>query len=780
MMAIDLKKQIAGMNSGKIVFLFTWLNLILIPFISAQPKPVHNLQFDKLASVWDEAIPLGNGTVGALIWQKDERLRFSLDRVDIWDLRPMKGLHRPEFSFDWVHQQVLKNDYKPVQEYFDGPYDREPAPSKIPAGALEFVVKEGVVVKNVELDLQKALCTVKWSNGSSMKSYVHASLPVGWFKFENWEGEMHPELIPPRYEGEITKGVEVNSVVGDDLARLGYKGGKVEKKGNEITYTQEGWGGFIYQMHVKWKNTGKNTWEGLWSISSHYPNKATSPKAVENVNKFSKDGFEKQLVAHTKWWSDFWKRSSLRIPDPLLEKQWYLEKYKFGSVARAGAPPISLQAVWTADNGRIPPWKGDFHHDLNTQLSYWPAYSGNHLEQAMGYLDHLDENKENYKRYTRQFFGKNGIAVPGVTTLDGTEMGGWIQYSLSPTVSAWLAQHYYLQWKYSMDRDFLKNRAYPWFKEVCIFLEEITSIGTDGYRKLPISSSPEINDNKITAWFHDNTNYDLSLMKFAFQTGAELAGELGYTSEKQRWQKVLSEFDDYALTDKHELMFAKTLPYNVSHRHLSHLMAIHPLGLIKWEDGQKSQSIINNTIKQLEEIGPDLWCGYSYSWLGNLNARAKDGEGAAKALRIFASAFCLPNSFHANGDQTKSGYSKFTYRPFTLEGNFAFAAGVQEMLLQSYAGFIEIFPAIPDSWKDVSFKDLRTEGAFLVSAEKSNGNVDQIQIHSEKGGKVTVKVPFEKWALAPGNKAREVAKEAGMVTLEIEAGGKAVIRNMGN
>jgi alpha-L-fucosidase 2 len=77
--------------------------------------------------------------------------------------------------------------------------------------------------------------------------------------------------------------------------------------------------------------------------------------------------------------------------------------YKFGSAARKDAPPISLQAVWTADNGRLPPWKGDFHHDLNTQLSYWPSYSGNHLEEGIGYLNHLDSNKENYKRYTKRF-----------------------------------------------------------------------------------------------------------------------------------------------------------------------------------------------------------------------------------------------------------------------------------------------------------------------------------------------------------------------------------------
>ena len=101
--------------------------------VHAQPAQQHNLHFDKLANVWDEALPLGNGTIGALIWEREGKLRFSLDRADVWDMRPMAGLHREEFKYKWVQEQVRKKDYKRVQQYFDAPYDREPAPSKIPA-----------------------------------------------------------------------------------------------------------------------------------------------------------------------------------------------------------------------------------------------------------------------------------------------------------------------------------------------------------------------------------------------------------------------------------------------------------------------------------------------------------------------------------------------------------------------------------------------------------------------------------------------------------------------
>lgn len=743
----------------------------------AQQETAHDLQFKSLPKQWDEAIPLGNGMLGALVWQKDDHLRFSLDRADLWDLRPMKGLHRPEFSYQWVMRQIDKKDYGPVQQYFDEPYEAEPAPSKIPGGALEFNIKNWGAVQSVQLHVPTALCEVKWTNGTILKTFVSATHPVGWFRFEHLNQEFSPQLIAPRYQGGAS--TAGGSVAGDDLARLGYPQGVVSRTGNSITYQQQGWGGFSYQITVQWKQVDAGTVEGTWSISSKYPDQVAGPAAPLVSAAALARGYVADYAAHTDWWRNFWSKSTIHVPDALLEKQWYLEQYKFGSASRPGAPPISLQAIWTADNGRLPPWKGDFHNDLNTQLSYWPAYSGNHLDEGMVFLDFLDKTKANYQRYTKLYFNAPGLAVPGVTTLDGTEMGGWIQYSLSPTVACWLGQHYYLQWRYSMDRAFLSKRAYPWIRDVATFIENITVLDADGHRKLPHSSSPEINDNDISAWFPQNTNYDLSLMKFTFKAAAELAGEQGLQTEKAHWESVLSQFGGYAVTPNHELMFAPSMAYNQSHRHFSNMLAIHPLGLIKWEDGAEAQSIIKNSISLLDKIGPDYWCGYSYSWLANMKARAKDGDGAVKDLTIFVKAFCSPNSFHLNGDQTASGYSKFTYRPFTLEGNFAFAAGLQEMLLQSYAGFIEVFPAVPSKWKDISFDSLRAEGAFLISAKKAEGKVTEVKIIAEKGGITKLKLPFKVWKAINQKNIDIKVVDQDFISLSCKPGGVVVLQNAG-
>ena len=745
------------------------LSCISISIVAtAQPSPQHNLKIDSLSKQWDEGIPLGNALIGALVWQKDNQLRMALDRADLWDQRPMKGLHREEFSYDWVFQKVIQGDYAPVQQYFDHPYDREPAPSKIPGAALEFDITQLGNKAKVELNISNAECTIAWPSGTRMRTLVHATAPVGIFRFDNVPENFIPQLIAPRYQGEVVN--TGNPVGGDDLARLGYPQGSIQSQPNSLLYEQEGWGGFRYKVYVKWKKAGKTGIEGVWTIES--TNGTEQPGApIKSADSLLQLGYQRAAQAHTNWWKQFWSASSIRIPDTVIEKQYYLEQYKFGSAARATAPPISLQAVWTADNGRIPPWKGDYHHDLNTQLSYWPSYTANHLSEAMGYLNHLDQNKANYMRYTKRYFGKDGLAVPGVTTLDGTEMGGWIQYSLSPTVSSWLTQHYYLQWRYSMDTSFLKNRAYPWAREVARFIEQITFLNREQERQLPISSSPEINDNRLSAWFRQLTNYDLALLKFALQKAAEMANELQLPNEAARWQSLEQQLPSFALSKTTSLQFSRTLPYNESHRHFSHLMAIHPLGLIQVDDGVDAQRTIQNTIHELDSIGAAAWCGYSYSWLANLKAWARDGEGAARALTIFATAFTSTNSFHLNGDQTGKGYSGFTYRPVTLEGNFAFAAGVQEMLLQSQAGYIDIMPAVPRAWQNAAFNQLRTQGAFLVDAKRVDGKLKWVRIYAEAGGNTNVRLGEGNWVISKSKDVSIDFEKGGMATLRSNKGG---------
>jgi len=179
-------------------------------------------------------------------------------------------------------------------------------------------------------------------------------------------------------------------------------------------------------------------------------------------------------------------------------------------------------------------------------------------------------------------------------------------------------------------------------------------------------------------------------------------------------------------------------------------MAFHPFNLITCEGDQTDRQRIAASLAQWDKFGTDYWCGYSFSWMSCLRARVGDAESALRNLDIFVKAFILRNGFHANGDQTKSGFSKFTYRPFTLEGNFLAMQAVHEILLQSWSPtpgrrdteVIRIFPAAPWRWHDASFTDLRAEGGYRVSAKRENNATTWFRIVAGRKGIVRVRDNF--------------------------------------
>ena len=192
------------------IFKFQLLPLFIV-LVSCSPKGKtqkitfsnHDLVSTSLAESWDEGLPLGNGFIGALVWEKEGNLRMSLDNVNLWDLRPMKNLNTPNYKFSWVYEQWKNDTYNEVQKNFDVPYDKSPAPSKIPGAGMEFdIASFGKVISN-KLSVANAIAEVKWENGVVFNSFVQATEQVGWFSFKGVETGFKPMLIPPAYN---TKG----------------------------------------------------------------------------------------------------------------------------------------------------------------------------------------------------------------------------------------------------------------------------------------------------------------------------------------------------------------------------------------------------------------------------------------------------------------------------------------------------------------------------------------------------------------------------------------------
>lgn len=704
------------------------------------PNSSYDLSFSEPISRWDEALPLGNGLIGGLVWGDGAPLRISLDRADVWDLRPVPEWDSPDYNYETMRRWIAEGRIDDLHRLYEDPY-KYPGPTKIPTGRLEITFPASGVLGS-RLRLANGIGEIYFSNQCRLEIMIHAIEPVGYIRLTGTGEDPDLVTVAPRYTEKVEPSNEKGSPSSGDLITLGYPAAQFRTSGNVRGFVQDGWGGFQYALATAFHPTAPDVWEATWSVATKKDGADPWEIARRCVDAALDRGWESLLQSHVAWWERYWNQSTLSVPNTALDRQWHLETYKFGATARRGTPPITLQAVWTADDGRIPPWKGDYHHDLNTQLSYWPCYAGNRLEGGLSFLEWLWNTRDAAYTYTRNFWGKPGLNVPMTADLLGRQMGGWHPYTHSATTSAWLAHHFYLHWRYSMDRSFLRERAYPYLAEVAIFLESITELDDAGMRFLHLSSSPEINDNRLEAWLPPTSNYDLALIRWTFAAASELARELDRAEDANRWEALLASCPDLCYGPDDTLLLAPGIPLKESHRHLSHLIALHPLGQIVWEDGVQTQRKIRCSLDQLERLGPSRWCGYSYAWLGNLAARAKDGEKAERALEIFSRAFCAKNSFHVNGDQTRSGYSDMTYRPFTLEANFAACAGIQEMLLQSYRGIIRLFPAVPATWQEASFNRLRAEGAFLVSAERVGGVTKCFEIDAPQGGTVLLEYPF--------------------------------------
>jgi len=278
----------------------------------------------------------------------------------------------------------------------------------------------------------------------------------------------------------------------------------------------------------------------------------------------------------------------------------------------------------------------------------------------------------------------------------------------------------------------------------------------NGILVLPLSSSPEVFDNSHRAWMKPNSNYDLMSLRMLFLALTEMADALGRRDEAARWRHASDRLGPYHVRADGTLKLSATEDLPASHRHLSNLMGLHPFNLVTAEGGPADARMIRASLAEWDALGTKQWCGYSFSWMSALRARVGEAEEALRLLEIYAKAFVLRNGFHANGDQTKSGYSNYTYRPFTLEGNFLAMHAVHEMLLQSWSatpgvrdtGVIRIFPATAARWRDASFEDLRAEGGYLVSARREGGITTWFRVKATRAGTLRIRDSFGGRALS--------------------------------
>ena len=672
---------------------------------------------------WDEGAPLGNGRTGSIVYGRGI-VKITADRTDLWDLRPNETTLEKGFTYEnlvRLSKSGKEEDWAERERLFEDIFMGKPYPSKITAGRLELDFGKNAEDISCTLDPKTATAEIYGGEKKLASVFVSGEANVGVIRtYADYNLRIH---VPAYLSGmpQNGSGLEDNSA----NMSLIYPPAAMKSDGKFTWYEQNTHTKYAFGIIV-YEDDGV-IYYTLVTTDDDEDYIAYGKKMLLNA---ARCGGERLFALHKKEWEKYWRQSRVTTGDRLLDdtykKSWYLFKCCSGK----GGYPMPLQGVWTADNDCLPPWKGDYHHDTNTELSYQSYLKANRLEEGEVFVEYLWKLKPAYEKFAKKFFGVNGLLIPSCSTLDGKAMGGWAQYSLSPTMTIWAAQSFDEYYLYTGDEKFLKERAYPFFKETGSAIGALLT-EKNGKLYLPLSSSPEIFDNTRKSYLRENSNFDLALLIYLFGTLKGYAEKLG--DDSSEYEELLNKLDDIAISPDGVVMLDKTQKLPETHRHFSHLMCLYPLHLIDY-DTEEHKKIYEASIRDLEILGTGYWVGFSFVMSAQIYAMAKNGNASYERLRQFCRGFVGENGFHLNGDFRHFGYTQFHYRPFTLEALFGFCDALHEMLLQDHTGKIELFAAIPQEWKTrtIGFKNLRSRGGLIISAKLTNGGFTELSVTAPK------------------------------------------------
>lgn len=667
-----------------------------------------------------------------MVWGDGNPLALTLDCADLWDLRINTGfMNHPDYNYAGLRRLIKEQRFDEAREIFETRELKENpvGPTKISIGRAELAL--GAAREYMcRLDLDQALIegTIRTASANhGVTCFVHHHRSLLCLRVTDVSADTELKLKPL---------AEIN----DGLAKLNHPAPLRRVEGNLRLLIQSIPEGPHYA--VIWNVNGPDFFLALELAESAEKAEA---KARATWQKAAQTGFDRLLREHKRAWEKFWSVSAVYLPEAHLEYFWRFGIYLLASSARRGSHPPSLQGIWAMD-GIMPPWRGEYAADMNIQETFCPAAASGHIQLLDVWCDYMHACIPKAQEFTRRFFGTEGTFWLGGTVAGFTQIYSWHTCQLAWSNAGWLAWLAWLRWRYSLDQRWLRATGYPIVAEVFRFYRANLEADQEGRLHVPLSSNPEYRDNRGDAWSQD-PNIDLALIRRCCDWIHEMESALGQEELSPSARDVRLRLAPYALTAQKVLCLWPDHALDESHRHPSHLMAIHPAMDLTVEGDEETQAIIRASVKHYLTLGQWKWAGHTYAQLISFAAVLGRAGWAYDCLRLFIEHWTRPNGLHVNADILDSGMSEYRYddhrqAPFTMEANCAVTAGICDMLVQGWHDIVRVFPAIPDHWRNLAFRDLVTEGAFKVSAVRRDGKTVWVQIKASVTRTLRLKNPF--------------------------------------
>ena len=485
--------------------------------------------------------------------------------------------------------------------------------------------------------------------------------------------------------------------------------------------------------------------------------------AVEQL-KLAREKQESQMQQiHRNWWHRYYQKSWISIPDKRIESFYWVQQYRLASAGRPDKPTIDLMGPWYKPSVWLAMWV-----NLNVQLAYYTTAITNHTEMEEPYFNMIEKYQQQLIESVPKEFQNDCAAMANPVIFN--DLSGTVfltndsssKQRMSLIALPWIMQQFYLHYRFTMDEGRLRNTIYPLMKRAFNVYLRVMYKGADGKYHLPLSFSDEYGEDI-------DVSMNLALAKWGFKTLLICAQRLQIKDEMiPKWKDAIQNMVDYP-TDERGIKIGKNLSFNRTHRHYSHLFSIFPLYETNIEDDKEMIPLLERSINNFTSLDGDN-CMFKFTGAASLWAALGNGNNALQWLQ--RSLKILPYSVptvSVNGFYSENGWP-------TFESPVSATRSMLDMLIQSWGNTIRIFPAMPDSWKDAFFHQLRAEGGFEVSAKRENGITSWVQIKSNAGEPCIVQISDWKNAIHVSDRSVKIIDLGnGRYQLNIKKGGSVII-----